>query len=142
MSNPYIELKRKHQREINAFPLGFAYNMDQFNEMMAKWNLTSDDVDKIYRIDIGTYLRKCDSEAFHELLERHTKEIETARTENKDDYLYHMFNYELANHEYNYTGELDDTLDALGLTLEEIEANPIMDEALKRAIKNQQDIDW
>lgn len=140
--NSYVALKRKHQKEINDFPLRFAFNKSQFDEMMAKWNLTPEDVDKIYSIGGGGYLRKCDSEAFHELIERHTKEIETARTENKDDYLYHMFNYELANHEYNYTGELDDTLDALDLTLEEIKANPIMDEALQRAIKNQQELDW
>lgn len=140
--NSYVALKQKHQKEINDFPLGAAFNENQFNEMMAQWNLSPDDVDKIYSLGSGMYLRKCDSEAFHELIERHTKEIETARIENKDDYLYHMFNYELANHEYNYTGELDDTLDALDLTLKEIKANPIMDEALQRAIKNQQELDW
>ena len=35
-----------------------------------------------------------------------------------------MFLYELANHEYCITYELDDTLYALDLTLEEIEKDP------------------
>ena len=140
--NPYATLREKHQREMNAFPLGFAFNDKQFVEMMEKWGLSPDDTDKIYRIPYGGFIRKCDSEAFNEMVERHAREDEEAIRENKDDYLYHMFNYELANHEYSYTGELDDTLDALGLTMEEINADVRMVDALHRAIQNQQDCDW
>ena len=137
MSNAYLELKRKHQTEINNFPLGFAVNKTQFTEMMAKWNLTPDDTDKIYSIGGGGYVRKCDSDALDEMLERHAAEIKAARTENKNDYLFHMFNYELANHEYNYTGDLTDTLDALGLTIEDVTANAQMNEALLMAVRHQ-----
>lgn len=140
--NPYLELKRKHQKEVNEFPLGFAFNESQFNEMMAKWNLTPEDTDKIYSIGGGGYVRKCDAEAMHEMFDRHAKEREDAIRENKDDYLYHMFNYELANHEYSYTGDLTDTLEALGLTLDDVIADPRMDEALKRASKHQMEMDY
>lgn len=142
--NPYVALKNQHQKEVNEFPLGFAFNEEQFNEMMAKWNLTPDDVDKIYRFGsvFGAFVRKSDSKALHEMLDRHVKERETAIKENKDDYLYHMFNYELANHEYSYTEDVTDTLDALDLTLEDIKADPRMDEALKRACKHQMEISW
>ena len=140
--NAYLELKQKHQREINAFPLGFAFNQEQFDKMMAKWNLTSEDTDKIYSIGGGGYVRKCDSDALSELLDKHAREVEAARMENKDDYLYHMFNYELANYEYSYTGDLTDTLDALDLTLEDIIADPRMDEALKRASRHQMEMDY
>lgn len=140
--NPYLELKTKHQREVNAFPLGAAFNEEQFIEMMAKWNLTLEDTDKIYKLGLGMYVRKCDADAMHEMFDRHAKEREVAIRENKNDYLYHMFNYELANHEYSYTGDLTDTLDALDLTLEDIIADARMDEALKRACKHQMEIDW
>ena len=140
--NPYLKLKQKHQREINAFPLGFAFNQEQFDKMMAKWNLTSEDTDKIYSIGGGGYVRKCDSDALSELLDKHAREVTAARMENKDDYLYHMFNYELANHEYSYTGDLTDTLDALDLTLEDVIADPRMDEALKRASRHQMEMDY
>ena len=136
--NSYTELKRKHQTEINNFPLGFAFNQSQFDAMMAKWNLTSEDTDKIYSIGGGGYVRKCDSDALHEMLDRHATERQVAMSENKDDYLYHMFNYELANHEYGYTYDVTDTLDALDLTMEEIEADERMHEAFKRAIANQE----
>jgi hypothetical protein len=140
--NPYVTLRNKHQREMNAFPLGFAFSDKQFAEMMAKWNLSPDDTDKIYSIGGGGFVRKCDADAMHEMFERHAREDEEAIRENKDDYLYHMFDYELANHEYNYTGDLTDTLDALDLTLEDIIADKRMDEALKRACKHQMEMDW
>ena len=139
--NPYVELKNKHQSEVNAFPLGFAFSKEQFAEMMEEWGLTPEDTDKIYSIGGGGFVRKTDADAMEEMFERHAAEREVAIRENKDDYLYHMFNYELANHEYSYTGELDDTLDALGLTMEDIIADPRMDEALKRACKYQMAMD-
>ena len=140
--NPYLELKTKHQKEIDEFPFGFAFNETQFNEMMKKWKLSPDDTDKIYKFDIGSFVRKCDADAMHEMFERHAQEREEAIRENKDNYLFHMFNYELANHEYTYTYDLTDTLDALGLTMEEIEANAVMLDALNKAIKHQESLDW
>ena len=135
--NKYTELKSKHQKEVDAFPFGFAFNQKQFDEMMTKWGLTPDDTDKIYSIGGGGYIRKSDSDAMHEMFDRHEAERKAAMQD--DEYLYQMFNYELANHEYSYTGELDDTLDALGLTIDEVNADPRMADALKRAIAAQED---
>ena len=133
----YTSLKSKHQNEIDAFPFGFAFNQSQFNEMMEKWGLTPDDTDKIYKIGGGGYIRKTDADAMHEMFDRHEAERKEAMKD--DDYLYQMFNYELANHEYSYTYDLTDTLDALGLTIDEINADPKMADALKRAIAAQED---
>jgi hypothetical protein len=128
----YSELKAKHQAEVDSFPLGFAFSEKQFEEMMEKWGLTPDDTDKIYHIGMGGYVRKSDAEAMHEMFARHDAEHKAAMQD--DEYLFSMFNYELANHEYCVTYDVTDTLDALGLTLEEINANPRMASALKRAI--------
>ena len=136
--NKYTSLKSKQQKEVNAFPFGFAFNQKQFDEMMTKWGLTPDDTDKIYSIGGGGYVRKSDADAMHKMFERHELERKMAR-KHGDDYLFEMFNYELANHEYSYTYNLTDTLDALGLTMEEINADPRMADALKRAIAAQED---
>ena len=53
MKNLYLELKNKHQKEMNAFPIGAYYNQDQFAEMMQKWGLTVNDTDKICSIGGG-----------------------------------------------------------------------------------------
>lgn len=140
--NLYLELKNRHQKEVNEFPLGFAFNDKQFAEMMEKWGLTPEDTDKIYSIGGGGFVRKADAEAMNEMFERHAKEREVAIKENKDNYLYHMFDYELANHEYNYTGEVDDTLEALGVTVEDLAKNVVMYDALMRAIRHQESLDW
>lgn len=140
--NAYVELKNKHQKEVNDFPFGFAFSDEQFTEMMAKWNLTPEDTDKIYSIGNGGFVRKSDADAMNEMFERHAQEREVAIRENKDNYLYHMFDYELANHEYTYTGELDDTLEALDLTMEDINNNTVMYEALMKAIRHQESLDW
>jgi hypothetical protein len=136
--NKYTSLKSKHQAEVDAFPFGFAFNQAQFDEMMTKWGLTPDDTDKIYSIGGGGYVRKSDAEAMHKMFERHELERKMAR-KHGDDYLFEMFNYELANHEYSYTQDLTDTLEALGLTMDEINADPRMADALKRAIAAQEE---
>lgn len=134
----YQELKAKHQAEVDAFPFGFAFNQKQFNEMMIKWGLKPTDIREILSIGGGGYIRRSDADAMHEMFARHKAEHKAAMQD--DEYLFSMFNYELANHEYGYTGELDDTLDALGLTIEEINTNPRMASALKRAIAAQEEM--
>lgn len=46
-----------------------------------------------------------------------------------------MFESELANHEYGYTKELDDTLEAIGITIEEINNNDNLKNGLKLALE-------
>ena len=135
--NKYTELKSKHQKEVDAFPFGFAFNQKQFDEMMEKWGLAPTNTDKIYKIGGGGYVRKSDADAMDEMFARHEAERKAAMQD--DEYLYQMFNYELANHEYSYTGDLEDTLDALGLTMDEINADPRMANALKKAIAAQKE---
>ena len=68
--NIYKELKDRHQKEMDAFPLGAAFSGDQFAEMMQKWGLTVDDTDKICSIGGGCFIRKSDKEAFFNMLKR------------------------------------------------------------------------
>lgn len=133
----YTELKAKHQAEVDAFPFGFAFNDNQFNEMMTSWGLTPNDTDKIYKIGGGGYIRKTDSVPMSDMFARHDSELKSAMQD--EQFAFEAFSYELANHEYCITYDLTDSLDALDLTIEEINANPIMADALKRAIAAQGD---
>jgi hypothetical protein len=78
MKNAYLALKRKHQEEVNNFPMMFAFSNKQFAEGMAKLGLTENDTDKIYSIGGGGYIRKTDSEALSEMFDRHNKEMKNA----------------------------------------------------------------
>ena len=46
-----------------------------------------------------------------------------------------MFKYELRNHEYNITHDLEDTLKSLNITGEEIELKENLKQGLLKAIK-------
>ena len=73
------------------------------------------------------------------MFERHHREIVEAIEADKrgDGFIYDMFTYELANHEYCYTEDPSEALQALHLTPEDIENNPKLRRALKRAMARQ-----
>lgn len=138
MPNLYKELHDRHQAEINAFPFGFAFSQEQFDKMMVdRFNLEPTDTDKIYSIGGGGYIRKEDHQAMCDMIERHAKEKKDAIAADLtgDGYIYDMFVYELANHEYMITMTSDDTLDALGLTWEDVKADSRLSHGLKKAKK-------
>lgn len=136
--NAYKQLKDKHQKEMDAFPLGAAFSNQQFIEMMQKWGLTENDADKICSIGGGCFIRKSDKDAFFEMLDRFEKERKAAIAADKtgDGYIYDMFRYELANHEYCYTYDEEDTLDALNLTEEQINADKRLLHGFEKARKD------
>jgi len=137
----YIDLKQKQQQEVNDFPFGFAFSNEQFKDMMKKFGLKEKDTDKIYSIGAGGYIRKTDSEAMHNMFKRHREEIENEIKNDKDGtgFIYEMFRYELSNHEYCVTYDIEPTLDALGLTLDEINKHQNLVMGLKKALDEYKD---
>ncbi len=131
----YQELHAQHQAEVNAFPFGWAFNQKQFAEAMEKLGLAPTDTDKIYSIGGGGFIRKTDSDKLDEMLARHTREMRDAMAQ--PGFALEMFDYELSNHEFCVTGDVGSTLDALGLTRDEVNADPVLLEALRAAIKLQ-----
>lgn len=123
--NKYLELHERQQAEIEAFPMFFAFNNKQFDEGMRSLGLQPDEVGKIYSIGAGGFIRKTDSAALHEMLGRHSAEMQAAvdADETGEGFIFDMFNYELANHEYGYTHDPEPTLECLGLTMEMVKAD-------------------
>lgn len=139
MTNTYSILKQKHQEEVNNFPMGFAFSKKQLEEAMEKLGLTATDTDKVVSIGGGGFIRKTDSEALGEMWSRQKKEMKDAIDNDTtgDGFIFDMFAYELANHEYGYTGEIEPALDALGLTIDEINASESLLYGLNKAVKEQ-----
>lgn len=127
----YTELRDKHQNEWNEFPIMFAFNDKQFKEGMEKLGLSETDTDKIYSIGGGGYIRKDSSQALREMTERHERERKEAFQD--DQYAYEAFVYELGNHEFCITYESEPTLDALGLTIDEVLEDCRLSEIFKQA---------
>lgn len=143
--NRYAELRERQQAEFNKLPLGFAFSDKQFGEMMQRWGLDPEkDLDKITRIPYGGFIQKKDLDLFHETVERHGAEMKAAieADETGEGFIYEMFLYELDNHEYGYTGDTEDTLDALGYTAEEVIGNPRLKRGIEKAATEIHRRDW
>ena len=110
----YQELKTRTGKEIADFPMAFAFSAKQLEEALAKLEATKDEV---VSIGSGGIVRKTDSAAFVAMFERH--ESERIAAFKHDSTLIEAICYELGNHEYSYTGDPSDALDALGITLDD-----------------------
>lgn len=135
MSNKYDELKKQHSKEFNEFPIFFAFDNEQFKKGMKELGLSEKDEDKIGSIGFGGFIRKTDVEAFNEMNKRHRQEEKEAIQNDKtgEGYIKDMFLSEMANHEYGYTYDITDTLEACGLSFEDIENNENLKNGLNLA---------
>ena len=133
----YQEMKARHQREFNALPVGAAFTEESFRQMMERWGLTMDDVDKIYSIGYGCYIRKKDADLLHQTTERIEREKSEALATDTTGlgYIKQMFDYELRNYECFYTNDTSDMLRALDLTEEQVNAAPRLKAGLSAAWK-------
>lgn len=137
--NEYRILKDRQQEEFNNFPLGFAFSKSQFEEMFKKWGLNANskkDIEKVAHLYAGAYIRKSDVPAYIEMANKHDKELKDAIAADTtgEGFIFQMFLYELDNHEFGYTGDTSDTLDALGYTADEVLNNPLLKRGLEKAV--------
>ena len=129
-------MKNRHQERVNALPIKFAFGMKQFREMMESWGLTENDTDKIYKMgSTGGFYLRTDSKLIFDTLEENEIEMQAAIRNDTDGsgFIRDMFRYELANHEYCVTFDLEPTLDALGLSVDEVNNSPALLNGLRLA---------
>ena len=138
--NAYIEMNRRHQEEVSAFPMAFAFGDEQLKEAMKKLGLKPSDTDKVCTIyGAGDIIRKSDLPAYREMQKRHREELFNAinSDETGDGFVFDMFDYELANHEYGYTRDPHDALMALGMSLNKVANDDRLRHGFEKACRNQ-----
>ena len=133
--NRYADLKQRQQQEFGTFPMQYAFSNQQFAEGMAALGLKPADTDKIYKVPGGGFYRREDGSRLKTMIDRCDQELHEAVAGDKagDGFIYEMFLYELENYEYGCTMDLSETLDALGYTPEDIQADPRLSHGLERA---------
>ncbi|MFS0815549.1 hypothetical protein ABC382_01075 [Lysinibacillus sp. 1P01SD] len=141
MTNLYSVLLNKHREEFNSLPLAFAFSDKQFEEGMGNLGLQPHEVDKVVSIGAGGFMLKSDKHKYVDMLNKHEEDMHSAinNSETGEQFIFDMFNYELANHEYIITFEIDDAIRALGLTVDEIEADERLSNGLKKARQYQRE---
>lgn len=135
----YKAMKDRHQAEINALPLAFAFSEKQYAEKLAEWNITTEEAKAgaIVGIGGGGFIRSSDKELVVGTFKRIADEEAAAIEADQDGtgFIYEMFLYELNNHEYSYTGDVDETLEALNIKWEDMADNEALLNGLNKALK-------
>lgn len=134
--NKYEEMRQRHQAEANALPIHWAFTEEQFNEELKKMGLKRSDKGKLCRVFDGFCLVS-DAKMIADTLIRHHEEEKAAIEADTtgDGFIKDMFLYELRNHEYTYTLETDETVEACGFTPEKVEADERLKHGLEAACK-------
>lgn len=132
----YKQMKDRHQKEFNEFPMIFAFSKKQLSEGMKKLGLEPTDFDKIYKYsDTGGFFRKTDAQKLQDMIKRQDKELSESILVN-DEFALEAFEYELINHEYPVTLNEDDALLSLGLEMRNIKDDKRLCRLLNKAKKN------
>ena len=109
----YLDLKAKHQMELEDFPIAYAFSDEQLEEALKKLGAKRKDCVTIF--GHGDIVRKKDAKHFLEMLKRHTAEMHE-RLKQDAEFAEEAFLYEMDNHEYaiNWTGD-EDVLHSFGM---------------------------
>ena len=112
----YLEMRERHQRDVNNFPIAFAFNEKQLNEALEKLSVKS--IDECCTVhNCGDIIRKRDFKAYKDMAINHAKELNEAMKD--PEFAKSAFRYEMDIHEYaiNWDGD-SDVLNCFGWTPE------------------------
>jgi hypothetical protein len=135
----YQEINARHRREFESLPIQWAFSDKQFKEGMAALGLTVDDVDQVYKVPGGGFMKRSEFHLLPEMMSRHHDEMQAAIDQDTTGtgFIFDMFDYELSNHEFIITHDTGPALDYLGLSEKDIEKNPALENGLRLALQEQ-----
>lgn len=112
----YLDLKKRHEKEFEEFPIAYAFNDKQLEEALAKLNATKEEVVTVF--GHGDIVKRENVKALIALLERHEQELHQ-RLKDDVEFAEAAFLYEMDNHEYAINWSADeDTLAAFNINFD------------------------
>jgi hypothetical protein len=114
----YLDLKKRHQKEFEDFPIAYAFNDKQLKEALEKLGATKDECVSVF--GHGDIVKRENADALIKLLEDQREEL-LQKIRDDEGFATAAFLYEMDNHEYaiNWDGDAD-VLDCFGITFEKI----------------------
>lgn len=114
----YLDLRSRHQKEFDEFPIAYAFNDEQLKEALTKLNATADECITVF--GHGDVVKRENADALIALLDRQQEEL-LQHLKDDPEFAEAAFGYEMDNHEYaiNWAGD-EDVLDCFGITFEKI----------------------
>lgn len=114
----YLDLQKRHQKELEEFPIAYAFNDKQLEEALEKLGATKEECVTVF--GHGDIVKRENAKALVKMLENQREEMLQRM---RDDALFAeaAFEYEMDNHEYaiNWDGDAD-VLGCFGITFEKI----------------------
>lgn len=100
----YLDLVERQRKELEEFPIAYAFNGKQLKEAIAQLGATKEEVTTL---GYGTVIKRSDIPALDILMENHRHELSEAMKDK--DFAYEAFLYEMDNHEYaiNFDGDTE-----------------------------------
>ena len=127
----YDALQKAHQEDISNFPILWLFGKKSDAELAeAISKIGAKSVDELVGIGGGGYIHKEKKEDFLTMMQNHGEE-RNKFSSNKNNLVEVIFS-EMCNHEYAYTQDPEDTLNALGKTYKDLQ-NPDFKKAWKLA---------
>lgn len=109
----YMDLRKRHQKEFEDFPIAYAFNDEQLREALEKLGAAKDECVTVF--GHGDIVKKKDVNALIALLQRHTRELRDKLREDKE-FAEAAFLYEMDNHEYAINWSADeDVMDCFSI---------------------------
>lgn len=101
----YLDLMEKQRKELEEFPIAYAFNEMQLAQALEKLGATIEEC--VTLAGHGDIMKKSDVPAFEAMFERHEKELQEAMQDK--EFAEAAFRYEMDNHEYaiNWSGDAD-----------------------------------
>lgn len=129
MRQAYLDLQERQRKEIEDFPIAYAFNEKQLKEALEKLGATKEECVTIF--GHGDIIKKENAKPFMDMLKRHMNELQIAMKE--EAFAEAAFLYEMDNHEYaiNWDGD-HDVLNVFGFNFDDLRELRIMD-AYRRA---------
>lgn len=114
----YLDLRKKHQKEFEDFPIAYAFNDEQLKESLEKLGATKEECTTVF--GHGDIVKRTDVKALLTMIKLHDKELKQRLREDAD-FAEAAFLYEMDNHEYAINWSADeDVLAAFAITFEDI----------------------
>ena len=109
----YLDLKSKHEKELNEFPIAYAFNDKQLEEALEKLGATKEECVTVF--GHGDIVKRENAKPLIDMLERHTMEVKQKLAEDVE-FAEAAFLYEMDNHEYAINWSADeDVLDCFAI---------------------------
>lgn len=131
--NQYKEMISRHDAEFNSILKVFAFTEEGVERNMKELGVSS--MDELAHLGGGIYVRKMDIPRLGEMSTRFRREQQEAIDADKNGYsfVYQMFYTMLEGHDFCFTLDAEDALEALDMTIGDIENNPKLKRAFERA---------